>query len=106
MNNDTLIIIYSVSIAILIVFSAFFSSADMVYGSVSLLRIKKYNNSKKNYRSKTTLKLVTKYDFTISVILFLNDLVNVASETLSALLGYLLFSINGLNRSEEHTSEL
>src|SRR5574344_1280352 len=97
MNNDTLIIIYSVSIAILIVFSAFFSSADMAYGSVSLLRIKKYNNSKKNYRSKTTLKLVTKYDFTISVILFLNDLVNVASETLSALLGYLLFSINGLN---------
>lgn len=52
MNNDTLIIIYSVSIAILIVFSAFFSSADMAYGSVSLLRIKKYNNSKRTIDQK------------------------------------------------------
>lgn len=91
------IIIYSVLIIVLIFLSAFFSSADMAIGCVSEVRLKKIENE--NKKAKIALRLVEDYDSTISVILFLNDLVNVASETLSAVLGYIVFEKLNLDTS-------
>lgn len=95
-KSSLLIVIYSIVIAVLFVFSAFFSSADMAYGSVSELRLESYIKSTGSKRATVALKLSKKYDNTISTILFLNDFVNVGSETIAALLGYLVFEHLGL----------
>src|SRR5574344_103248 len=96
MDQKVLIILYSCIFVLLLILSAFFSSADMAYGSVSELRLESYiKDHKKSKRAKYALNFVNKYDYTISIILFLNDVANIAAETIAALL-----------RSEEHTSEL
>lgn len=86
--NIGLIIIYSIVICILLVFSFFFSSSDMAYGSVDILHLEREKNAYPN--KKTALKaykLSKNYDKTISTILFLNDTVNAGLDTLSTLLG-------------------
>ncbi len=97
MNSTSLNIIYSVLIVILLLISAFCSSADMAYGSVSELRLQNHNNPKDAKKVQTALKLVKNYDYTISTILFVNDLVNVANQTIAALLAYSLFADNGMD---------
>ncbi len=97
MNNTTLNIIYSVLIVVLLVISAFCSSADMAYGSVSVLRLENHDVPKDAKKVKIALKLVKNYDYTISTILFVNDLVNVAAQTIATLLAYSLFTSNGMN---------
>ena len=92
MNNATLNILYSVLLVILLIISAFCSSADMAFGSVSELRLKSAQKEKDTYKVRIALKLVEKYDYTISTILFLNDLVNVAAQTIATLLCYQVFS--------------
>ena len=97
MNSTTLNIIYSILIVILLVISAFCSSADMAYGSVSELRLKNSQNEKNNKKVRLAINLVQNYDYTISTILFLNDLVNVAIQTIATLLFYSIFESMGLN---------
>jgi len=99
MLHKELIIIYSIIIVLLFVFSAIFSSADMAYGSVSELRLKAYIKENNSKRAKIALKLAENYENTISTILFLNDLCNIANETIAALLGYYVFeNIAGANK--------
>ncbi len=97
MNNATLNTIYSVLIVVLLIISALCSSADMAYGSVSELRLLNHDKPKDAKRVKIALKLVKNYDFTISTILFVNDLVNVAAQTIATLLAYSIFTSNGMN---------
>jgi len=73
----------------------------MAYGSVSELRLKNYLLKHKKSRSaKYAIRFVEKYDFTISIILFLNDVVNIGSETIAALLGYTFYTFNNLGNGE------
>ena len=92
------IIIYSFLIVVFLFVSAFCSSADMVYGSVNLLRI---SNFKENKKYNVVVNLINDYERTISSILFLNDLVNVGSETLAALLGYELFKYYSIGDADK-----
>ena len=97
MNNVTLNTIYGVLLVVLLAISALCSSADMAYGSVSELRLKAIEDGKDAKKAKIALKLVQNYDYTISTILFVNDLVNVAAQTIATLLCYSLFANNGMN---------
>ena len=83
-----LIIVYSILLAILMVLSIFFSSADMAYGSVSIKKLEhSLKSNPKNKSVNRALKLSKNYDKTISTILLLNDTINVALDTISTLLG-------------------
>jgi len=101
MDKFSLIITYSCVFFVLLLLSAFFSSADMAYGSVSELRLKSYLKiHKESKRASYALNFVLKYDHSISVILFLNDVVNIAAETIAALLGYAFFEYYSFGSGE------
>ena len=63
--------------------SAFFSSADLVYGLVDRTRLKK-DIEKGHKRAKLALSLAEKYEFSIATILFSNNVVNVLASSLVA----------------------
>lgn len=77
-------IIVFVAIAIMVAFSAFFSSADMVYSTVDTLRLKK-EAEKGSKTAKLALKFASEYDRTITTILFSNNLVNIAASSLASI---------------------
>ena len=79
-------------IAVLIVFSAFFSCSDMVYASVNQLRLKK--SAKKSKTSRLALKHAENYNTTITTILFSNNLVNIAATSLLTVLVREMFPKN------------
>lgn len=84
----TTIVIYAIALVLFIVLSFLFSSADMAYGSVDVLRLEKeasLPNAKKSVIR--AHKLASEYDKTISTILFLNDTVNAGLDTIATLLG-------------------
>ena len=63
-------------IVVLMVFSAFFAMCDMAFSSVNILRLKK--RAEEGHKSaKIAYKLATKYDDTISTILFCNNITNI-----------------------------
>lgn len=96
--NDMLITIYIIFLIILFFISAFCSSADITYGSLNIVRIESHLKENENdRRAKYSLDLLNNYDNTISSILFLNDLANIGNETISALLGYMVFTDFGMN---------
>ena len=89
MNKEQiLIIVYSLVLVILLFLSMFFSSSDMVYGSVNLNKLEKMHRENESKKSvKYAYKLSKDYDSTISTILLLNDTVNAGLDTISTLLG-------------------
>ncbi|NLV29345.1 MAG: HlyC/CorC family transporter [Erysipelotrichaceae bacterium] len=85
-------------VAILCAFSSFFSSADIIYGIVDVDRLKKnVEKGIKPKRSKLALKIATDYEFTISSILFGNNVVNILSSSIVTLIGV---SLAGPTNSE------
>lgn len=78
-------ILYFCLIGVLVLFSAFFSCADMVYSSVPLVRLKK---SKTKY-GKIAYKLAKNYEDTIIIVLFGNNLVNIVASSLGAAIALL-----------------
>lgn len=80
-------IAYIVILVILIFLSMFFSSADMVYGSVSLARLEKRVEENPTKRRQRAYKLSKNYDKTISTILLFNDTINAGIDTIATLLG-------------------
>ena len=79
---------YYVILAVLCIFSAFFSSADIVYGVVDKDRLQRnINKGIKVKRSKLALKIADQFDFTISSILFGNNVVNIGASTVVTLIG-------------------
>lgn len=102
---NTLIVIYSILLLVLMILSIFFSSADMAYGSVSLLRLEhQCSSEKKSKNLNRAIKLTKDYDKTISTILLFNDVINVALDTISTLLG-ITIAISLLNINEESVQE-
>lgn len=78
MNSHLALIIgYSIALVVLFFLSFFFSSSDMAYGSVDVLRLR--SEQEKNPSKKGLFyarKLTDNYGRTISSILLLNDTVN------------------------------
>ncbi len=77
-------IIVLVAIVVMVAFSAFFSSADMVYSTVDTLRLKK-DAEKGSKSAALALKFANEYDKTITTILFSNNLVNIAASSLASI---------------------
>ena len=85
---------YFLIIAVLVLFSAFFSGADMVYGSVDVDKLKK-EADKGSKQAKTAYNLAINYENTISTILFANNLVNILASSIVALIGASINENNG-----------
>ena len=87
MSKEILIIIYSVVLILMLFLSFFFSSSDMAYGSVDIIRFESKQNDSDKKSFKKAKKLVNNYDKTISTILLLNDTVNAGLDSISTLIG-------------------
>ena len=77
---------YYLIIAILLLFSAFFSAADMVYGVVDKARLE-HDVKEGNKKAKVALYLRNNYEFSISSILFGNNLVNILASSIVTIIG-------------------
>ena len=73
-------------IAVCSLFSMFFSAADMVYSAVSREKLQIAINKGNRY-AKLALKIADDYEFSISSILFGNNVVNVLASSMIATLG-------------------
>lgn len=80
MNTGLLIVLI-----ILVLFSAFFSSAETAFSSLNKVRLKASNDEENSKRIQNTLKLADNYDIVLSTILIGNNIVNVASATIATL---------------------
>lgn len=74
-----------VSMVILVLFSAFFSSAETAFSSLNKVRLKASCDDEDNKRVAATLKLADNYDIVLSTILIGNNIVNVASTAIATL---------------------
>ena len=83
---------YWLIVAICSIFSAFFSSADMVYSIVNRDKLKEESEAG-NKAAIRAYKFATDYEFSIASILFGNNLVNILASSIVALIG-LAWSIN------------
>lgn len=78
MNTPILIVMI-----ILVLFSAFFSSAETAFSSLNRVKLKAMNKNEKKIEK--TLSLSDDYDIVLSTILIGNNLVNIASTSLATL---------------------
>lgn len=79
--------LYSIALIILLFLSFFFSSSDMAFGSVDIIKFERELNTNKKKSFLRAYKLSKEYDKTISTILLLNDTVNAGLDSISTLLG-------------------
>lgn len=86
--------LYFVISFILLIFSAFFSAADMVYGLVDQNKLEK-DIKKGNKAALRASKLAENYELTISTILFGNNLVNILASSIIAMIGLMVDPTNG-----------
>lgn len=86
--------LYISIIAVCCVFSAFFSASDMIYGMIDKERLKKAIENG-NKRAKAALKLAENYEFSISSILFGNNIVNILASSMLTLLALAIASSSG-----------
>ena len=77
---------YFVIVFVLMIFSAFFSAADMVYAIVDQDRLTNAIE-KGNKKAKVALNIAKDYEFTISSVLFSNTLVNIAASSVITVIG-------------------
>ena len=84
---------YYVIVAFFLLLSAFYSTADMVYGAVDQTRLEKAAE-KGDKRAAKALKLAKDYELSISTILFGNNVANIFASSFTTLLG---LSYNGPN---------
>lgn len=85
-SNVISYLIPAIVIGVLLVFSVFFSSAEMAYNSASLNRIEKMAKEGKK-SAKMALYLTNNYEFTVSSILFGNSLTNIGASAFTVILG-------------------
>ncbi len=80
MNTPLLVVM-----VILVLLSAFFSSAETAFSSLNKVRLKARENEKNSKKIKRTLKLSENYDMVLSTILIGNNIVNIASTSIATL---------------------
>jgi CBS domain containing-hemolysin-like protein len=72
-------------IAVLLMFSALFSSCETAFSSVNKIRLKNYS-SQGNKRAKQALEIAESFDNALTAILIGNNIVNIASTSISTVL--------------------
>ncbi len=80
MNTPLLIVI-----VILIIFSAFFSSAETAFSSLNKVKLKSMAQGKKSKKIERTIKLAENFDIVLSTLLIGNNVVNIASTSIATL---------------------
>lgn len=80
MNTPLLIVI-----AVLVVFSAFFSSAETAFSSLNKVRLKSSETDENKKKIEKTLVLAENYDMVLSTILIGNNIVNIAASSIATL---------------------
>ncbi len=85
MDIDTSDIIIIISLAVLILLSAYFSATEMAFSSLNRLRMKALADDG-NKRAKRVIKLSDDFDRLISAILVGNNIVNILSTSLATVL--------------------
>lgn len=80
MNTPLLIVMI-----ILVLFSAFFSSAETAFSSLNKVKLKAMNKGKNQRKIEKTLSLADDYDMVLSTILIGNNIVNIASTSIATL---------------------
>ncbi len=80
MNTPLLIVI-----VILIIFSAFFSSAETAFSSLNKVKLKSMAQGKKSKKIERTVKLAENFDIVLSTLLIGNNVVNIASTSIATL---------------------
>ena len=83
-----------VSLVVLVMISAFFSAAETAYTGANRIRLKSRaeNGSKKAERA---LKIIERYDKTLTTILIGNNIVNILASSLATVMFISLFGSNG-----------
>ncbi len=74
-----------IAMVVLVLFSAFFSSAETAFSSLNKVKLKAMLESKNEKKIKKTLALADNYDIVLSTILVGNNLVNIGSTALATL---------------------
>ncbi len=75
-----------IEIAVLLLFSAFFSASEMAFSSVSYMRLNSINEAKSTFASWAALKIKKNYDRSLVAILVGNGLVNNYSSAIAAVI--------------------
>ena len=83
-----------VLVIIMMVFSALFSSTETAYSSVNKLRLKNYE-AQGNKKASKALRLANKFDEVLTAVLIGNNIVNIATSSVSTLLFVSIFGSNG-----------
>ncbi|MDE6424787.1 MAG: hemolysin family protein [Ruminococcus sp.] len=83
-----------VLVVIMMIFSALFSSTETAYSSVNKLRLKNYE-AQGDKRATTALKLANKFDEVLTAVLIGNNIVNIATSSVSTLLFVKIFGKSG-----------
>lgn len=83
-----------VLIIVMMVFSALFSSTETAYSSVNKLRLKNYE-ARGNKKASTALRLANKFDEVLTAVLIGNNIVNIATSSVSTLLFVSIFGKSG-----------
>ena len=81
-------------VIVMMIFSALFSSAETAYSSVNKLRLKNYE-AQGDRRAVTALKLANKFDDVLTAVLIGNNIVNIATSSVSTLIFISLYPKNG-----------
>lgn len=85
-------------LVLLIIMSAYFSATETAYSSLNKIKLKSIAN-KGNKKAKLALELSEKYDSVISTILIGNNIVNIATASLAAVLFTKLLGSSGVTVS-------
>ncbi|MDE6677566.1 MAG: hemolysin family protein [Ruminococcus sp.] len=83
-----------VLVVVMMIFSALFSSTETAYSSVNKLRLKNYE-AQGNKKATTALKLANKFDEVLTAVLIGNNIVNIATSSVSTLLFVSIFGKSG-----------
>ena len=83
-----------VLVIVMIVFSALFSSTETAYSSLNKLRLKNYE-AQGNKKAGIALRLANKFDEVLTAVLIGNNIVNIATSSLSTLLFVSIFGDGG-----------
>ena len=90
-NSDLWKILF---ILVMLVFSALFSSAETAFSSVNKLRLKNYE-AQGSKKAATALKLANRFDEVLTAVLIGNNIVNIATSSVSTLVFVSIVGSNG-----------
>ncbi len=89
-------LLYVLALVVLVFFSAFFSGSEIAYASVNRMRLVRIESETKSRKAARALYITDHYDRALSSILIGNNLVNLASSTISTQLFIRLLAEKGI----------